>query len=177
MKNFAHISLDKILEVTVLGFALTVSMIGIAHAATTPVPPDRSFEQYDVNHDGIISASEAVGMGMLTRDFEAADTNRDGSLSKEEFASAEAVNDRLKILPPKSTSSIDDHRLNAKVEDALLKNAVLRGLQIHVESHAGIVELSGFTESVNKQLVVAQIATARVLASDVEGVHGVIVVA
>ncbi|MDR3392672.1 MAG: BON domain-containing protein [Sulfuriferula sp.] len=177
MKNFAHVSLDKILEVTVLGFALTVSLIGIAHAASTPAPPDRSFEQYDINHDGIISASEAVGMGMLTRDFEAADTNRDGSLSKEEFASAEAVNDRLKILPPKSTSSIDDNKLTAKVEDALLKNTVLRGLRIHVESHAGIVALSGFASIGNKQLEIAQIATARVLASDVEGVHAVIVVA
>lgn len=71
-------------------------------------------------------------------------------------------------------NTLDDSIVTAKVKTGLHKNAVVQALQIHVETHSGIVQLSGAVDDSNKPLAVAQIATAGQIAAGVEGVNGVV---
>jgi EF hand len=63
---------------TVLGLTLA----GVAFARRAP-----TFEQVDLNKDGMISAKEAAAK-VPDLDFAAADTNHDGSLSRAEYEAA-----------------------------------------------------------------------------------------
>lgn len=92
---------NKMAQAFVLGSVLIIGAMGAAHATGSAVPKDRSFEQYDTNHDAFISPKEAIAMGMVTQDFDAADANHDGKLSNDEYIKAAAINERLKISPSK----------------------------------------------------------------------------
>lgn len=71
-------------------------------------------------------------------------------------------------------NALDDSIVTAKVKTGLHKNGVVQALQIHVETHGGIVQLSGVVDDSNKPLAIAQIATAGQIAAGIEGVNGVI---
>ncbi len=49
-----------------------------------------SFEEVDVNRDGMISRAEAAAVEGL--DFSTADTNQDGSIDRSEYQSAQSEN-------------------------------------------------------------------------------------
>lgn len=68
----------------------------------------------------------------------------------------------------------EDNVLTEKVKSELQKNVVMKGTDVHVEALGGIVLLSGIIENSNKQLAVAQIATAGQIAANVVGVSKVI---
>ncbi|WP_124951729.1 BON domain-containing protein [Sulfuriferula thiophila] len=162
---------SRTIQTTVLGLVLIIGAVGMARAATSPSPtPEVTvFERYDTNHDGQVSIKEALALGMLTKAFEVADINHDGNLNSDEFGKAEFVDAHLKV-----SNFIDDSVLTAKIKTGLLKNSVVKGLQVHVETYKGIVQLSGFVDDSNKQLAIAQIATAGQIAAGVEGVNKVI---
>jgi hypothetical protein len=92
--------LDRYKETSPMDGLRTASLIAVALTATTtvfsadrppeggPSSPRPSFEQIDVNGDGVISRDEAAAAG-LSLDWTSADANGDGSLSREEFENAD----------------------------------------------------------------------------------------
>ena len=169
MNTLTHALPSKTIQTTMLGLVLLIGAVGMARAASSPAPEVTVFERYDTNHDGQVSIKEALALGMQTKAFEVADINHDGNLNSDEFGKAEFVDAHLKV-----SSFIDDSVLTAKVKTGLLKNSVVKGLQVHVQTYKGIVQLSGFVDDSNKQLAIAQIATAGQIAAGVEGVSKVI---
>lgn len=169
MNNLTYTSPNSAIQTAMLGLVLVIGAISMAHAGGVARPEITAFEQFDSNQDGLVSIQEALDKGMLTNAFEMADSNHDGNLNNDEFAKAELVDEHLKVA-----HSIDDNVLTAKVKIGLLKNPVVKDLQVHVETYKGIVQLSGFVASHNMQLAVAQIATAGQIAAGIEGVNGVV---
>jgi hypothetical protein len=62
------------------------SVAQLALAGAAPAADAPSFEQLDVNKDGVLSRSEAAKLPSM--DFSAADKNRDGALSRSEYEAA-----------------------------------------------------------------------------------------
>lgn len=73
------------------------------------------------------------------------------------------------VVPPSTTlgTEIDDTVVTTKVKSALLGDMDVKGLDIKVETHKGVVQLSGFVDSQTQ----VELAIARV--RSVEGVKGV----
>lgn len=139
------------------------SAAGSVHAAPTSESDKPSFVKYDTNQDGFVSLEESKTRGMQMKAFEEADLNRDGKLTKEEFVKAASIDGRVKV-----TEFVDDSVVTAKVKTSLLKNSLLKGMQVHVETNKGTVQLSGFADNDR------QIATAAQIAAGVEGVNKVV---
>ena len=146
-----------------LGMALTLGVATASQGAPLSQPADSTFEKYDTNQDGLISREEAADHKMSSKAFEEADTNHDEKLNKNEFVKAESINERAKVA-----KYIDDSVITAKVKAGLIKHSLLKGLQIHVETYKGAVQLSGFIDSDK------QVTAAGKIAAGVEGVTKVI---
>jgi len=67
----------------------------------------------------------------------------------------------------KAGNYVDDAWITAKVKALLLKDEGVKGLNVNVETHQGMVQLAGWVNSP------AQIAQAETIARSVEGVKGV----
>jgi osmotically-inducible protein OsmY len=127
------------------------------------------YSQYDTNHDAKISVQEALLKGMSIKQFETADVNHDGYLNTTEFKTALAVRENLPLV-----SVADDRIITAKVEAALLQNALLKNLYIQVETEHGVVQLSGSLSNAHDVLARAQVVTAGQIAAGVAGVQQVV---
>lgn len=147
----------RILELT-LAAALGTFITGAALAA--PVMP--GFLAADSNGDNLVSLNEFQEKGGVEQAFLAGDANRDRRLNSDEYAIAIANNDRLK-----ADKYMDDAWITAKVKTLLLKDDAVKGLDVNVETHKGMVQLAGWVNSP------AQIAQAEKIALSVEGVKGV----
>lgn len=174
MKNISHALYQfytyPLIEALPLALLLIIGALSVALAEDITVKPQSlAFEQYDSNRDGLVSISEALSMGMSSKVFEQTDVNHDGILNHGEFVALESVRESTHVA-----KSMDDKQLIAKVKAELLKNVVLKGVEVHVEAYQGIVQLSGFIDSRNKQLALAQSATAGELAASVDGVTKVV---
>lgn len=150
---------------------LTQSMLSLALATAlgaTTAPSAMAgiaaptFNAYDSNADGSISLEEFQAQGGLVKAFHEGDINRDLSLSKDELAKANAGNDRIM-----SGKYIDDAWITAKVKTMLLKDDIVKGLSVNVETRKGMVQLSGW---VNDE---AQITQAEHVALSIDGVKSV----
>ncbi len=146
-----------------LGTALTLGAAVTSHAASLPKSGAATFEKYDTNQDGFVGKEEAAAHKMSTKAFEEADSNHDSKLNKDEFVKAESINEHIKVA-----KYVDDSVVTAKVKAELIKHALLKGLQVHVETYKGEVQLSGFVDNDK------QVATAGRIAAGVEGVNKVI---
>lgn len=146
-----------------LGVALSLGAAHASRGASVSQPEDSAFQKYDTNQDGFISKREATARKMSSKAFEEADSNNDGKLNKNEFVKAESINERVKVA-----KYVDDSVVTAKVKARLIKHSLLRGLQVHVETYKGVVQLSGFVDNEK------QITTAGQIAAGVEGVNKVI---
>ena len=142
-----------ILAATLGAFTATSPMAGLVH------PP---FSAYDSDADGAISLEEFQAQGGLVKSFHDSDINRDLSLSEDELANASASTDRIM-----STQYVDDAWITAKVKTMLLKDDLVRGLSVNVETRKGMVQLSGW---VNHAL---QIDQAERVARSIDGVKSV----
>ncbi|MBT9567533.1 MAG: BON domain-containing protein [Thiobacillus sp.] len=135
------------------GAVMTAAVAGM----TTP-----AFRTYDGNADGSISLEEFQAQGGLVKAFHDGDANHDQRLSKDELVQASASTERLM-----SGNFVDDAWITAKVKTMLLKDDVIRGLSVNVETQKGTVQLSGW---VNDE---TQIAHAEQVARRIDGVKSV----
>ena len=152
-----------------LGALLTVALIAgaisIAHAAhaETEKMHNSTFDQMDENHNGYISLQEAKKHHLSDRAFSDADANHDNKLDADEFIKAEAIAERIKV-----GRYVDDSVITTKVKAELLKNSLIKGLKVSVETYKDTVQLSGFID--NEQ----QAAKAAEIAASVKGVKSVV---
>jgi hyperosmotically inducible protein len=116
-------------------------------------------KDYDSNGDGMVSPEEFRAQGGQEQAFRDGDANHDGRLSSDEFIKASAASDRLK-----AGKLIDDAWITAKVKALLLKDEGVKGLDVKVQTHKGMVLLSGWVNDPS------QIAQAEKIARGVEGV-------
>ncbi len=128
--------------------------------ATPMVMPN--FLTTDSNGDNMVSLQEFQEKGGTEQAFHEGDANRDRRLSRDEYTKAVANNDRIK-----ADKYIDDAWITAKVKSLILKDEGVKGLDVNVETHKGMVQLAGWVNSP------AQIARAEKIALSVEGVKGV----
>jgi hyperosmotically inducible protein len=117
------------------------------------------FKVYDSNADGTVSQAEFLVQGGHEQAFHEGDANRDNRLSADEFAKASAHNDRLK-----AGQGIDDAWISAKVKALLVRDEDVKGLDVKVQNHKGMVLLSGWVDDAG------QISQAEKIARGVEGV-------
>jgi len=153
MKMLTQPMLILILVATLGAFTATAPLAGLV------APP---FNAYDTNGDGAISLEEFQAQGGLVKSFHDGDMNRDLSLSKDELATASASIDRIM-----STRFVDDAWITAKVKTMLLKDDIVKGLSVNVETSKGMVQLSGW---VNHAF---QIDQAERVARSIDGVKTV----
>ncbi|MBU1394636.1 MAG: BON domain-containing protein [Gammaproteobacteria bacterium] len=137
-----------------------VLIAGSASALAVPTMP--WFKTYDSNVDGKISLEEFQAQGGPVKAFHDADINRDLLLDTDELANASVRNER--VLPGKY---IEDAWITTKVKAVLLKNDIMKGLGVNVETSQGTVQLSGWVDTPD------QIARAEKIALGVEGVKAV----
>jgi hyperosmotically inducible protein len=129
-------------------------------ALAAPVMP--SFKHADSNGDAMVSLEEFVAKGGHVQAFREGDANGDNSLTSDEYIKASANNDRIK-----AGKFVDDALITAKVKALLLKEDGVKGMDVNVETHKGMVQLAGWVNSA------AQITRAEKIALGVEGVKGV----
>lgn len=121
-----------------------------------------TFNAYDSNSDGVISLEEFQAQGGLIKAFHDGDANHDLRLSKDELAKASASNDWIM-----SGNYIDDAWITAKIKTMLLKDDIVKGFSVNVETKKGLVLLSGWVSNE------AQIIHAEQVARRIEGVKSV----
>ena len=122
-----------------------------------------AFLKIDDNRDGYLSFAEATEHGVVAKAFIDADDNHDNKLDPDEFTKASAINDRVKVA-----RVVDDSVITAKVKTQLLKDSLVKGLKVNVETYQGAVQLNGFVDNER------QAARAVAVAATVKGVKNVI---
>lgn len=153
----------KHLTRSVLNLTLGGALGAFAAAPALAAPADKAsapgFAVYDRDKDGAVSQAEFLVQGGHEQAFHEGDANRDNRLSGDEFAKASAYNDRLK-----ADKGIDDAWISAKVKALLVRDEEVKGLDVKVQTHKGMVLLSGWVDDAGK------IAQAEKIARGVEGV-------
>lgn len=125
-------------------------------------PIAAEFKGLDRNQDGRLTHAEAGRDSEIAPRFNKADRNHDGKLSEAEYADT-----KNELQQARMKSFIEDSALTAKIKAELLKDNVIRGLAISVETYRGKVILSGFVDNEH------QVRRAAEIASGVRGVLGV----
>lgn len=133
-----------------LALAATAAMPGYAQTKGDPHP---EFTRLDTNRDSFVSRDEARAVKDFDRAFTEADANRDARLDADEFTKAQSIHERQR-----AAQFLDDSVVTAKVKAALLKDLRLKGLNVSVETHKGIVLLSGFVDDREQAQRAAEIA-------------------
>jgi len=158
--SYSKQQLSALLTVTLIAGA-----ISMAHAspAETEKMHNGTFDQMDENHDGYVSLVEAKKRHLSERAFMDADANHDNKLDTDEFIKALAIDERVKV-----GRYVDDSVITTKIKAELLKDSLIKGLKVSVETYHGTVQLSGFVDNER------QAAKAAEVAASVTGVKSVI---
>ena len=112
---------------------------GFVAASTMAHPVMPSFKHADKNGDGKVSLVEFSAQGGSPKAFDEGDSNNDRRLNNDEYIKAAANNDRIK-----AGNYAGDAWITAKVKGLLLKDKDVKGTAVNVETHKGIVQLSGW---------------------------------
>ncbi len=145
-----------------VNMALVGVLGGFVAASTMADPVTHSFKDADKNGDGKVSLVEFAAQGGTPKAFREGDSNNDRRLNSDEYLKAAANNDRIQ-----AGNYVNDAWITAKVKSLLLKDKDVKGTAVNVETHKGIVQLSGWVSDP------AQIAEAEKLAHSIEGVKDV----
>lgn len=140
--------------------ASVIGTFSIASVVAAKAMPD--FKVADSNGDGVVSMVEYAAQGGQGQAFHNGDTNDDSRLNNDEYVKAIASEDRIK-----ASKFVDDAWITAKVKALLLKDEGIKGLSVQVDTHKGMVQLSGWVEKPS------QITQAEKIARSVEGVKEV----
>ena len=133
--------------------AALIAMAGVAPAAESGERVSPDFSKYDTNRDGFISREEAAKIPDFSGPFNESDDNRDGRLDSAEFLKAQSLHERQR-----AGHFVQDSVITAKVKAALLKDPVVEGTSVNVETHRGTVLLSGFVASPQEMQRAAEVA-------------------
>jgi hyperosmotically inducible protein len=157
------------MKMTVLRIMLVMGCTGLSTLSfadpneLNQSPYVTEFNELDIDGSGSLSKTEASKDKSFNKSsFQSADVDNDDALSQSEYADykSQAQNKQVNRL-------LDDSAITAKIKANLLKEEGLRGMQISVETHKGIVQLSGFVD--NK----TQIVRAEEIAQSIRGVKSV----
>ncbi len=162
MKSRSHHNTLNLALASVLGIVATSPVWADTTTAPKPANPAALFQSYDQNGDKQVTLEEFSAQGGQESTFKTGDANADGNLSVNEFAKIMASN-----KGDKSSKFISDALITAKVKAMLLKDDSIKGLDVNVDTHQGMVQLSGTVASP------AQLVDAGRLAASVEGVRSV----
>jgi len=162
MKINTRFKLTMFVTAMVLGTAsLHVYAMGTADDVNA-TEYTKSFESLDTDKNGSLSKAEVGKEKHFVKRFAAADKNHDGSLDQQEYTDHRAQAEKKNVKRVAKDSVI-----TSKVKGKLLKEEGLKSLKISVETHQGVVLLSGFVASEE------QIKQAESIAADTEGVKSV----
>jgi hyperosmotically inducible protein len=100
------------------------------------------FQKLDRNSDQKLSREEASRDSDVASDFDRADGDRNGALNSDEYGNYKSALQQARV-----EAYLDDSTVTAKVKAELLKDAGVKGLAIKVETHRGMVILSGFVDT------------------------------
>lgn len=124
---------------------------------------ETSFKALDTDANQLLSKAEAGKEALFTKKhFKIADTNHDGSLNQEEYTKY-----RGDVEKKNAKRVVKDSVITSKIKGKLLKDEGLKSLKVSVETHEGIVILSGFVKTQEQILQSTKIAT------ETEGVKSV----
>ena len=123
-----------------------------------------AFKALDTDNNGTLSKSEAKKETLFAGHghFAAADKDHDGTLDQQEYSDYRTQAEQKTVKRVASDSLI-----TSKVKGKLLKDEGLKSLKVSVETHQGIVLLSGFVATED------QIQQAEKIAAGTEGVKSV----
>jgi len=121
-----------------------------------------AFKALDTDNSGTLTKAEVKKEKLFNRNFSAADKNHDGSLDQQEYADYKTQAEQKNVKRIASDSVI-----TSKVKGKLLKDEGLKSLKVSVETHQGVVLLSGFVATED------QIQQAEKIAAGTEGVKSV----
>lgn len=150
---------------------MAVALTGMAASTSAMARPDdvtenpqiEAFKKLDVNKDGVLSVKEAGKDSLFnTTHFAKADLNKSGTLDQQEYMDYKSAEQNKEV-----ERIADDSVITASIKAAILKEEGFKGLQISVETHRGVVLLSGFVDAQ------AQVSTAERLARETTGVISV----
>lgn len=115
--------------------------------------PSPQFARLDTNKDGYLSYQEARADRQAAQQFALYDADRDGRLSEDEFL-------RLKSAQARQRGGIHvrDGWITSKVKLAVLRAKDLKSAEIHVETIAGVVRLTGEVDNQKQAARVVQLA-------------------
>lgn len=149
--------------------ALSLGLAGLSPVAFADLddlnqsPHVTEFNELDIDGSGSLSKTEASKDKTFNRSsFQSADVDNDDALSQSEYADYKS-----KAQKQQAVRIMDDSAITAKIKANILKEEGLKGLQISVETHKGVVQLSGFVD--NK----TQIVRAEEIAQSIRGVKSV----
>lgn len=150
---------------------MAVALTGMAASLPAMARPDdvtenpqiEAFKKLDVNKDGVLSVKEAGKDSLFnTTHFAKADLNKSGTLDQQEYMDYKSAEQNKEV-----ERIADDSVITASIKAAILKEEGFKGLQISVETHRGVVLLSGFVDAQT------QVSTAERLARETTGVISV----
>ena len=127
--------------------------VGAVQAAEGKRLADPEFGRLDTNRDGYLTRGETQSLRDFGAAFSEDDDNRDGRLDAAEFNKAQSIHERAQ-----AGRYIDDSMITARVKAALLRDAALQSLAVSVETHKGVVVLSGFVDNETQQRRAAEVA-------------------
>jgi hyperosmotically inducible protein len=129
----------------------------------TANPQIDAFNKLDVNKDGVLSVKEAGKDSLFnTTHFAKADINKSGTLDQQEYMDYKSAEQNKEV-----ERIADDSVITASIKAAIVKEEGFKGLQISVETHRGVVLLSGFVDAQS------QVTTAERVAKATAGVKSV----
>lgn len=147
----------------VLGLSGFASLVSAEPDDLNQSPHVTEFNALDIDGSGSLSKTEASKDRSFNKSsFQAADVDSDEVLSQSEYADYKSQSQNKEV-----GRVVDDSAITAKIKANIIKEEGLRGLQISVETHKGIVQLSGFVD--NK----TQIVRAEEIAQSIRGVKSV----
>jgi hyperosmotically inducible protein len=147
----------------VLGLSGFTSLASAEPDDLNQSPYVTEFNALDIDGSGSLSKTEASKDRSFNKSsFQAADVDSDEVLSQSEYADYKSQSQNKEV-----GRVVDDSAITAKIKANIIKEEGLRGLQISVETHKGIVQLSGFVD--NK----TQIVRAEEIAQSIRGVKSV----
>ncbi len=142
--------------------ACAAIMPGPAYGAESAPAGKNAFSEADANRDGCVSLKEWEAGHTDKEAFYKADSKHTGCLGQAAFIKAEALSGGHA-----AGKYLSDSWITTKVKAALVKDEKLKGLDVKVVTHHGIVQLSGWVDSPELAREAVRITTG------VEGVKGV----